>query len=83
MLAENDVGLRETVEQTVVHHRLRAGAEFLGRLEHGIRVPAQPDRSSASTRAAPSRQVVCRSWPHAWATGTVEPSASVAVAVLA
>ncbi|GAB6923030.1 hypothetical protein JCM9803A_34800 [Rhodococcus erythropolis] len=33
MLSENDVGLRESLEQSVVDHGLRTRAKFLSRLE--------------------------------------------------
>lgn len=47
------------------------------------RVPDQVVVSCERIRAAPSKQVVCRSWPHAWLTETVFPWSSVVVTVLA
>ena len=84
VLAEDDVGLGEAVEQAVVDHRLGALGRLLGGLEdreHGARATRRGTR--ASRVVAPASHVTCMSCPQACITGTSWPSGSVAVAVLA
>ena len=65
------------VLQPALHDHLRgAGGELLlARLEDQAHPPGQLTAASSSARAspAPSRTVVCTSWPQAWQTlGTVD-----------
>jgi len=48
-----------------------------------ISVPFQLSRDRASNVVAPTSQVTCMSWPQACITGTVWPSLSFAVTLLA
>lgn len=80
VLAQGHVRLGDLVDQPILHHGVGAPAGLLAGLEQR-EVPAQPSRCCASKEAAPSAAVMCMSWPHAGTTGTVLPSASVAVLV--
>ncbi len=48
-----------------------------------ISVPRHASRACASSVVAPTSQATCMSWPQACITGTVFPSRSVALTLLA
>ena len=84
VLAEHHVRLRKAFERTIVDHglcRLRRSLLRVGRPPQVCR--AISVRAPASNFVAPASQVTCISCPHMCDTGTVLPSRSAAVVVLA